>query len=102
MAGSVALLRPISGCGEGDYGGQAGACFSEVLETFRPGKIFCACFFCIQDQSFIILKVIQLTGSWARNCDTVQQVVIIIFAIGPEKFPGLSRNGPKVKGSKSF
>ena len=44
----------------------------------------------------------KLTGLCARNCDTVQQVVILIFAFGPEKFPGLSRNGPKVEGSKSF
>ena len=83
-------------------GGRLGPVSQKSWKLFGPGKIFCACFFCIQDQSFIILKVIQLTGSWARNCDTVQQVVIIIFAIGPEKFPGLSRNGPKVKGSKSF
>ena len=44
----------------------------------------------------------KLTGLWARNCDTVQKVVVLIFAFGPEKFPGFSRNRPKVKGSKSF
>ena len=36
----------------------------------------------------------KLTGVWARNCDTIQQVLILKFAFGPEKFPGLSRNGP--------
>ena len=30
----------------------------------------------------------KLTGLWAGNCDTIQQVVILIFAFGPEKFPG--------------
>ena len=29
----------------------------------------------------------------ARNCATIQQVLILKFAIGPEKSPGLSRNG---------
>ena len=36
----------------------------------------------------------KLTGVWARNCDTIQQVLILKFAFRPEKFPGLSRNGP--------
>ena len=37
----------------------------------------------------------KLTGVWARNCDTIQQVLILKFAFGPEKkFPGLSRKGP--------
>ena len=83
-------------------GGRLGPVSQKSWKLFGLERHFVLVFFCIQDQSFIILKVIQLTGSWARNCDTVQQVVIIIFAIGPEKFPGLSRNGPKVKGSKSF
>ena len=34
----------------------------------------------------------KLTGLWARNCATIQQVLILKFAFGPEKFPGLSRN----------
>ena len=29
----------------------------------------------------------------ARNCATIQQVLILKFAFGPEKSPGLSRNG---------
>ena len=38
----------------------------------------------------------KLTGLWARNCATIQQVLILKFVFGPEKFPGLSRNGPQV------
>ena len=37
----------------------------------------------------------KVTGLWDRNCATFQQVVILKFAFGPEKFPGLSRNGPQ-------
>ena len=40
------------------------------------------------------VNVEKLTGAWARNCDTIQQVLILKFAFGPENFPGLSRNGP--------
>ena len=36
----------------------------------------------------------KLTGLWARNCTTIQQILILKFAFGPEKFPGLSRNEP--------
>jgi len=38
----------------------------------------------------------KLTGLWARNCATFQQVLMLKFALGPEKFPGLSRNGAQV------
>ena len=37
-----------------------------------------------------------LTGLWASNCATIQQVLILKFAFRPEKFPRLSRNGPLV------
>ena len=37
----------------------------------------------------------KLTGLCARNCATIQQVLILKFAFGPEKPAGLSRNGPK-------
>ena len=37
----------------------------------------------------------KLTGLYARNCATIQQVLILKFAFGTEKLPGLSRNGPK-------
>ena len=36
-----------------------------------------------------------MTVLWARNCATVQQVLILKFAFGPEKLPGLSRNEPQ-------
>ena len=36
----------------------------------------------------------KLSGLWARNCATIQQVLILKFAFEPEKFPGLSRNEP--------
>ena len=35
-----------------------------------------------------------LSGLWTRNCGTIQEVLILKFAFGPEKFPGLLRNGP--------
>ena len=34
-----------------------------------------------------------------KNCATIQQVLILKFALGPETFPDLSRNGaPDPKG----
>ena len=34
-----------------------------------------------------------------KNCATIQQVLILKFAFGPETFPGLSRKGvPDPKG----
>ena len=38
----------------------------------------------------------KLTGLWARDCDTIQQVLILKFAFRPEKLSGLSRNAPAV------
>ena len=37
----------------------------------------------------------KLTGLWARNFATIYQVLILQFAFGSEKFPGLSRNEPQ-------
>ena len=64
--------------------------------------MFCACCVCIQDQRFndfenlntmkLSVNKAKLTGLWAWNCATIQQVVILIFA----KFPGLLRNGPQI------
>ena len=34
----------------------------------------------------------KLTSLWARNCASIEQVLIFKFVFGPEKFPGLSRN----------
>ena len=47
------------------------------------------------DTTKLSFKEAKLTGLWARNCANIQQVVILKFAIGPQKFPGLSRNGPQ-------
>ena len=41
------------------------------------------------------LNEAKLTGLWARSCATIQQVLILKVAFGPEKFPGLSRNRPQ-------
>ena len=38
----------------------------------------------------------KLTGFWAWNCATIQQVVILIFAFEPKKFLGLLKNGPQI------
>ena len=82
-----------------------GACFSNVPVTFRARKAVCVCCVCVQDQSFnnfenntmkLSVDEAKLTGMWAWNCAAFQQVVILKFALGPEKFPGLARNGPSV------
>ena len=38
----------------------------------------------------------KLTSLWARNCTTIWQVLILKFAFGPEKLPGLLRKGSLV------
>ena len=35
----------------------------------------------------LAVKEAKLTVLWARNCATVQQVLILKFAFGPEKLP---------------
>ena len=39
---------------------------------------------------------VKLTGSWARNCNTIQQTLISKFAFWPKKLPGLLRNRPQL------
>ena len=55
----------------------------------------------IQDQSFNIFEndvmklsvnEVKWTGLRGRSCATIEQVQVLKFAFGPEKFPGLSRN----------
>ena len=46
----------------------------------------------ISKLSIIDAKLIGL-NLWARNCGTVQLLLISKFAFAPEKLPGLSRNG---------
>ena len=73
----------------------------KVQVTFRARKAVCVCRIYIQDRGFnnfenhamkLSVNEAKLTGLWARNCATIQQVSILKFAFGPEKFPGLSRN----------
>ena len=40
---------------------------------------------------------LKLTDLWVRNCATIQQVWMLQFAFGPEKFPGLLRNGLQIR-----
>ena len=95
-------------CREMDPLLRPGTRFSKVPRTFRAWKLFYVCRVCTQDQSFnnqineididneIISSVnkAKLTGLWARNCGTIQLVLISKFTFGPEKLSGLSRNGP--------
>ena len=41
-------------------------------------------------------------GLWARNCATIQQVVVLKFAFGRKKFPGLSRKGAPAQKCQSY
>ena len=86
------------------HAGGLGACSSKVLVTLtRPGKLFCVCPIYIKEQSFnnfdndtmnLSVNEEKMTGLWARNCATIQQVLILKFAFGPKKFPG-----PRLYGS---
>ena len=70
----------------------------------RFGKLFCVCRVYIQDQSSNnfendAMKLSVNEAKLTKNCATIQQVLILKFAFGPETFPGLSRNGaPDPKG----
>ena len=77
-----------------------------------PGNFSCpkSCFmfavFPLKIEVSKILKMIQWKGYqfnevkstslWASNCATIQKVLILKIAFGPEKLPGLSRNRPQV------
>ena len=78
--------------------------FSKVPITFRARKAVYVYRVCIQDQSFnnfenefdtikLSANEVKLTGLCARKRATIQQVLILKVAFGPEKLPGLSRNG---------
>ena len=70
-----------------------------VLQTWnkfleRPRKLFYVCRVCIQDFNNsengtmkLSLNEAKLTGLWARNCADIQQVLILKFDFGPNKFP---------------
>ena len=87
---------------------RAGArTYLESPDNFSgPGKLFFVCRVCIQDQSFnnfengtmkLSLNEAKLTGFWAGNCGTIQQVLISKFVFEPEKISGRSRNAPQVR-----
>ena len=70
--------------------------FLESFEQylFGPGKLFCVCCVCIQEQSFnnfenktmkLSVNEAKLTGLWTRNHATIQLVGILKFAFRPEK-----------------
>ena len=78
--------------------------FSKVPITFRTRKAVYVYRVCIQDQSFnnfenefdtmkLSANEAKLAGLCARNRATIQQVLILKVAFGPEKLPGLSTNG---------
>ena len=80
-----------------------------------PGNFSCpkSCFmfavFPLKIEVSKILKMIQWNGYqfnevkstslWASNCATIQKVLILKIAFGPEKLPGLSKNRPQVPGA---
>ena len=76
--------------------------FLESLDNFSgPKSAFVFTVFA-WDQSFnnfendtmkLSVNEAKLTGLWARNFTTIQLLLISKFAFGPEKLPGLSRNG---------
>ena len=39
---------------------------------------------------------IKLNGLRARNCATIQRVLVLKICLRAQRFPGLSRNGPVV------
>ena len=66
--------------------------------------VCCVVVFVFKDQSLnnvenstmkLSVNEVKLTVLWARKCATIQQVLILKFAFGPEKLPGLSRNEPQ-------
>ena len=75
-------------------------------QLFGPEKLFSVYNVCIQDQSFhnfendtmkLLINKSKLTCLWARNCVTIQQVLISVkIYFGPEKLSRLLRNGPQV------
>ena len=65
-------------------------------KLFGSGKLFFVCCFCIQDQSLnsfenstmkLAVNEANMTVLWARNCATVQQVLILKSAFGHEMLP---------------
>ena len=76
-----------------------GALCWKVPVTFRARKCFSVCAFKIKVSIIfsirLSVKEAKLNVLWASDCVTIQRVLILKFAFWPEKFPGLSRNGPQ-------
>ena len=79
--------------------------FLESPGTFSGAEAVLCCSVFIQDESFnnfensamkLLLNDAKSTGLWARNCATIEQFLFLKFALGPEKFPGVSRNRAQV------
>ena len=82
--------------------------FLESPGTFSGAEAVLCCSVFIQDESFnnfennamkLLLNDAKSTGLWARNCATIEQFLILKFALGPETFPGVSRNRAQVVAS---
>ena len=69
------------------------------LNFSAPGSWFIFAMF-ENDTMKLSVNETKLTGLWARTCATFQQVMILKFSLGPEKSPGLSRNGSVDRGKR--
>ena len=79
--------------------------FSKVLVTFRARKAVFVCPVCIQDQGIddfkndhmkLPIDEAKLTGLWARNCTTVQQILIWNLPLGPKRYRAFRETRPLV------
>ena len=71
--------------------------FSDPKSCFNLSQV------CIQDQSFsnfenvkmkLPVNEAKLTSLWARNFATIQQVLILKFAFGPESYQAFQETDP--------
>ena len=81
-----------------------GTRFCKVPVTSCPKSCLCLPRL-LQDQSFnnfendtmkLSANEAKLTALCTRNFSTIQKVLILKFAFGTERLPGLSRNGPLI------
>ena len=92
LSANTANIKQLSGLKSYRDFRAPGACFSKVLVTFSAGKAILCCRFFSQDENFnnfendtmkLSVNEEKLTGLWARNWTTIQQVLILKFAFGP-------------------
>ena len=84
---------------------KPGTCFSKVWVVVRAQKAILSFLYLHSRSKCLYLTMIQwnnqlMKQNWARNCATIQQVLILKFAFRPEKLVGLSRSRPQ--GSKKI